>query len=62
MRRVLSYWGGMVSKVTDTLPEVFDPEDDFTSPYGYHPVNSYCHLWSTTPLYFMGKYPSIGLL
>lgn len=60
--RLLSYWGGMVSKVTDTLPEVFDPEDDFTSPYGYHPVNSYCHLWSTTPLYFMGKYPSIGLL
>jgi len=47
-----SYWGGMVTDQTDTLFEVYDPSNDYTSPYGCWQVNSYCHLWSTTPLFF----------
>ncbi len=53
------YWGGMVNKGADTFWEVYDAEDDFLSPYQFYPVNSYCHAWSCTPVYFIGKYPEI---
>lgn len=54
-----TYWGGMVTKGADTFWEVYDPADDFLSPYQFYPVNSYCHAWSCTPVYFIGKYPAI---
>ncbi len=54
-----SYWGGMVEKGADTFWEVYDPNDDFKSPYGFFPVNSYCHAWSCTPVYFINKYKDI---
>ncbi|SEM05419.1 alpha-L-rhamnosidase [bacterium A37T11] len=54
-----SYWGGMVSKGADTFWEAYDPKDDYLSPYGFFPVNSYCHAWSCTPLFFIRKYPEI---
>lgn len=53
------YWGGMVKKGADTFWEAYDPKDDFISPYGFSPVNSYCHAWSCTPVYFIQKYPEI---
>lgn len=56
---MLSYWGGMVQKGADTFWEVYDPKDDFLSPYNFFPVNSYCHAWSCTPVYFIRKYPAI---
>ncbi|AYB31632.1 family 78 glycoside hydrolase catalytic domain [Chryseolinea soli] len=56
---VVDYWGGMVTKGADTFWEVYDPKDDFLSPYKFFPVNSYCHAWSCTPAYFIRKYPEI---
>lgn len=56
---LLDYWGGMVKKGADTFWEVYDPNDDFLSPYNFFPVNSYCHAWSCTPVYFIRKYPAI---
>ncbi|HRI19834.1 MAG TPA: hypothetical protein PLA68_02720 [Panacibacter sp.] len=54
-----NYWGGMLQKGADTFWEVYDPKDDFLSPYNFFPVNSYCHAWSCTPVYFIRKYPEI---
>lgn len=51
------YWGGMVKKGADTFWEAYDPKNDFISPYGFFPVNSACHAWSCTPVYFIHKYP-----
>lgn len=56
---VIDYWGGMIKKGADTFWEVYDPADEFKSPYGFFPVNSYCHAWSCTPVYFIRKYPEI---
>ncbi len=56
---IVNYWGGMVKKGADTFWEVYDPKDDFLSPYKFFPVNSYCHAWSCTPVYFIRKYPEI---
>ena len=50
------YWGGMISKGADTFWEVYDPENDYLSPYGSIQMNSYCHAWSCTPVYFIRKY------
>lgn len=53
------YWGGMVEKGADTFWEAYDPKDDFLSPYGFSPLNSYCHAWSCTPVYFIHTYPEV---
>lgn len=53
------YWGGMIKKGADTFWEAYDPVNDFISPYNFHPMNSYCHAWSCTPVYFIRKYPEI---
>ncbi len=58
-QQILSYWGNMVIKGADTFWEVYDPENDYTSPYKFYPVNSYCHAWSCTPAYFIRKYPEV---
>ena len=55
------YWGGMIEKGADTFWEVYDPENDFVSPYGSHIMNSYCHAWSCTPVYFLRKYVDVLL-
>lgn len=57
--KVAGYWGRMVEKGADTFWEVYDPENEYTSPYNFHPMNSYCHAWSCTPTYFIRKYPEI---
>lgn len=59
-RKLLTdYWGSMVEKGADTFWEVYDPNNDAISPYGFFPINSYCHAWSCTPVYFINKYPEI---
>ncbi len=57
--KLLTYWGGMVEKGADTFWEAYDPNNDFISPYKFYPINSYCHAWSCTPVYFIRKYPEI---
>ena len=56
---LLDYWGGMVNKGADTFWEAYDPDNDYISPYNFHPLNSYCHAWSCTPVYFIYTYPEI---
>lgn len=56
---LVTYWGDMVKKRADTFWEVYDPKDELKSPYNFFPVNSYCHAWSCTPVYFIRKYPEI---
>ncbi|WP_116790813.1 alpha-L-rhamnosidase-related protein [Flavobacterium psychrotrophum] len=56
---ITDYWGGMVNKGADTFWEVYDPTNDELSPYNFFPINSYCHAWSCTPVYFIRKYPEI---
>ena len=57
--RLIGYWGGMIERGADTFWEVYDPMDDCKSPYGFYPVNSYCHAWSCTPVYFINTYKDI---
>jgi len=55
-RRIMEdYWGGMLDRGADTFWEVFDPKNEFLSPYGDHRMNSYCHAWSCSPLWFIRK-------
>lgn len=53
---IREYWGGMIEKGADTFWEVYDPDNDYLSPYGSFMMNSYCHAWSCTPVYFLRKY------
>ena len=57
--RLVEYWGGMVERGADTFWEVYDPENEALSPYNFFVINSYCHAWSCTPIYFIQKYPQI---
>ena len=56
---LLDYWGGMVNKGADTFWEAYDTNNDYISPYNFHHLNSYCHAWSCTPVYFIYTYPEI---
>jgi alpha-L-rhamnosidase len=56
---ISNYWGGMIKKGADTFWEVYDPNNELLSPYHFAPVNSYCHAWSCTPVYFIRKYPEV---
>lgn len=51
-----TYWGAMIEDGADTFYELFNPQNPDESPYGSHVVNSYCHAWSCTPVYFMRKH------
>jgi len=50
---VKAYWGGMVNAGADTFWEVYDPDHPLSSPYGDIHINSYCHAWSCSPVYFL---------
>lgn len=56
---LVDYWGGMVRRGADTFWEAYDPMNDYLSPYDFFPVNSACHAWSCTPVYFIGRYPDV---
>ncbi|MBK5196537.1 MAG: glycoside hydrolase, partial [Proteiniphilum sp.] len=51
-KALTNYWGGMIEKGADTFWEAYDPKNDLLSPYNFYPINSYCHAWSCTPVYF----------
>lgn len=54
------YWGGMVRLGADTFWEYYVPDNHMFSAYnGYTLLNSYCHAWSCTPVYFIVKYPEV---
>lgn len=57
---VEQYWGGMVRLGADTFWEYYVPDNQLFSSYnGYTLLNSYCHAWSCTPIYFIVNYPEI---
>lgn len=57
---VEQYWGGMVRLGADTFWEYYVPDNHLFSSYnGYTLLNSYCHAWSCTPIYFIVNYPEI---
>lgn len=57
---VEDYWGGMVRLGADTFWEYYIPENHMFSSYNdYTLLNSYCHAWSCTPVYFIVNYPEI---
>ncbi len=51
-----SYWGEMVRLGADTFWEVFEPGNDFLSPYKEALSNSACHAWSCTPICFFAEH------
>lgn len=54
------YWGGMVRLGADTFWEYYVPDNQMFSSYnGYTLLNSYCHAWSCTPVYFIVNYPEV---
>lgn len=53
---IKSYWGEMIKRGADTFWEAFEMDNPEYSPYGSPMVNSYCHAWSCTPVYLIGKY------
>lgn len=57
---VEQYWGGMVCLGADTFWEYYVPDNHLFSSYnGYTLLNSYCHAWSCTPIYFIVNYPEV---
>ena len=47
------YWGKIVACGFDRCPEIFNPENQFESPYNAPEINSACHAWSCTPVYWL---------
>ena len=43
----------MVAAGADTVCEVYDPDHPLSSSYGDIHINSFCHAWSCTPVYFL---------
>ena len=56
LRKLETYWGGMLEQGADTFWELYNPENVNESPYGGTIVNSYCHAWSCGPAYFLRKF------
>jgi len=50
------YWGAMIARGADTYDEVFDPDEPDLAPYLHPSLNSRCHAWSCTPVYFVRRY------
>ena len=46
-------WGKIADAGFDTCPEIFNPKNDFESPYNAPEINSACHAWSCTPAYWI---------
>ena len=46
-------WGKIDDAGFDTCPEIFNPRNDFESPYNAPEINSACHAWSCTPAYWI---------
>lgn len=49
------YWGEIADAGFDCCPEIFNPENEYESPYNAPEINSACHAWSCTPAYWLPK-------
>ncbi len=56
MDYIKDFWTQMLDCGYDCCPEVFNPNDQMESPYGAPEINSACHAWSCTPLYWIQRY------
>ena len=56
MDQVKAFWGQLVDFEFDCCPEIFNPADHFESPYRAAEINSACHAWSCTPIYWIRKF------
>ncbi len=56
MGKCAKYWGKMVTLGADCFWESFDPNEPGSTFCGNNLTASYCHGWSSTPLYFIRKY------
>lgn len=56
MAQIKSFWGQLVDFGFDCCPEIFNPKDHMESPYSAAEINSACHAWSCTPVYWIHKY------
>lgn len=54
--KIKDFWGQIVDAGFDCCPEIFNPADPFESPYLAPEINSACHAWSCTPVYWIKKY------
>ncbi len=52
---IKDYWGKILDAGFDCCPEVFNPVNEFESPYNAPEINSACHAWSCTPAYWIPK-------
>ena len=50
---IRNYWGRIIECGYDCCPEIFNPENEFESPYNAPEINSACHAWSCTPAYWL---------
>ncbi len=50
---IKNIWGKIAEAGFDTCPEIFNPQNDFESPYNAAEINSACHAWSCTPAYWI---------
>jgi len=46
-------WGRILDTGLDCCPEIFNPANEFESPYNAPEINSACHAWSCTPAYWI---------
>lgn len=54
IRKIIrEYWGAIIKTGASTFYEVYKSDDPFYSPYKQTWVNSACHAWSCSPIYFM---------
>lgn len=52
---IKDYWGRIDKAGFDCCPEIFNPENEFESPYRAPEINSACHAWSCTPAYWIPR-------
>ena len=52
---IKEYWGKIFDAGFDCCPEVFNPLNEFESPYNAPEINSACHAWSCTPAYWIPR-------
>ncbi len=50
---IKEYWGKIADAGFACCPEIFNPADEFESPYHAPEINSACHAWSCTPAYWI---------
>ncbi len=56
MEYIKNFWMQMLDCGYDCCPEVFNPNNQMESPYGAPEINSACHAWSCTPIYWIYQY------